>query len=341
VSEPALRIWVDDKTLRWLLEEDNPSVRYLTLVNLLGRPSDDREVVSARRAISHMQPVGRILGAQWPEGYWMHPGEGYSPRHKATVWQLIFLAQLGMSCSRPIERAAEYVLSHSRLGGAPVPGTEIADTRFTAGKDSSSAILCLNGNLLRALIWFGYGDDPRVRSTRTALMAQIGQDGLRCRFNARLPSGRRPKHMRDGVPCAWGGIKVLSSLVALPEDERTPPERRVIRECSRFLDDTVRADFPGPGEVSPLWLRFGFPLGFSSDLLELLEVLLLAEGRSAGLHPAISRVLAKRGNEGRWGLEHTPRNSWANYGRRGKSNKWVTLRARRVLKLWGEPPGET
>ncbi len=34
----------------WLQEEDQPSIRYLTLTQLLERPEDDSAVLSAKRA---------------------------------------------------------------------------------------------------------------------------------------------------------------------------------------------------------------------------------------------------------------------------------------------------
>ncbi|PJH75186.1 MAG: nitrogen fixation protein NifH, partial [Anaerolineae bacterium CG_4_9_14_0_8_um_filter_58_9] len=56
--------------LDWLLEPDNPSVRYFTLRHLLDRPEDDAEVQAARRAIMTSEPVQKILAAQNSEGYW-------------------------------------------------------------------------------------------------------------------------------------------------------------------------------------------------------------------------------------------------------------------------------
>ena len=35
----------------WLLEEENPSVRYITLTDILGRSLDDSEVVDAKKQI--------------------------------------------------------------------------------------------------------------------------------------------------------------------------------------------------------------------------------------------------------------------------------------------------
>ena len=83
--------------LSWLLDTDNPSARYLALRDLLDRPADDSELVAARSAIVRSAPVRAILDAQYPAGYWIKPDRGYSPKHKATIWQLIFLSDLGAS----------------------------------------------------------------------------------------------------------------------------------------------------------------------------------------------------------------------------------------------------
>jgi len=59
--------------LPWLLETENPLVRYLTLTDLLDRSADDPEFDGVRQEMLAYRPVRRILDAQWPEGYWMHP----------------------------------------------------------------------------------------------------------------------------------------------------------------------------------------------------------------------------------------------------------------------------
>jgi hypothetical protein len=86
-----------------LLEPDpaNPGVRYFALRELLGQPEDDPEVQSARAAVMATGPVPAILDAQYPGGYWVKPGPGYGPKYRGTVWQIIFLAQLGADGSDP------------------------------------------------------------------------------------------------------------------------------------------------------------------------------------------------------------------------------------------------
>ena len=83
--------------LPWLLERDeaNPGVRYFALRDLLDRPADDAQVVAAQRDVMRTGPVPAILDAQSPEGYWVKPGPGYSPKYRGTLWSVLFLAQLG------------------------------------------------------------------------------------------------------------------------------------------------------------------------------------------------------------------------------------------------------
>jgi hypothetical protein len=317
-------------TLSWLLERGNPSARYWALREVLERPADDAEVQEAQAAIAAFGPVRRILEAQYPQGYWVHPGVGYSPKYRATGWQLIFLAALGLPRCQAIERACDYVLAHSRL----------PDGRFTAHKDELGAILCLNGNLLRALAWFGYGGHPLVLESYAALVEQMARDRFRCRCNAPAP---RPRRMDAGQPCAWGAIKALGALLALSPAARTPEMVEALEMGLGFLleYDLARGAYPASEGISPLWHKLGFPLGYTSDILEALDVLARAgRGHEPGLEMAWGIVLAKRDEDGRWPLEYTPGRMWSSLGALGRPSKWVTLRVLRARNcLRGPVPG--
>jgi hypothetical protein len=309
--------------LPWLLEAGNPSARYLALVGLLGRPAGDPEVLAVQSAIPGWGPAQTILEAQWPEGYWMGPGVGYSPKYKATVWQVVFLAALGAPRTGAIDRACAYVLDHSRL----------PDGRFSAYKTAQGAIACLNGNLLRAMFQLGY-EDPRLEESLEALADMVARDRFRCRFNAPTPL---PARMRDGLPCAWGAIKALGAFAQVSEEQRSLAVRAAIESGIALLlsGDLAGGDYPAASGPSPLWQQFGFPLGYTSDLLEALEVLgrlgPADRGLDPRLAPAVEIVQRKRDGTGCWALDHTPGNTWASFGRVGQANKWVTLRALRVL----------
>lgn len=303
----------------WLLEPDNPSVRYFTLTDLLECPQSETDVRQAKATIMTSEPVQKILDAQYPDGYWVKPGIGYSPKYRATVWQVIFLADLGATRTAQIEKACQHVFEH----------TQRPDGAFIANKRESGAILCLNGNLLRSLLWFGYGDDLRGQRGLDWLAARVnGDEGFCCHYNGQLP-------------CAWGAVKALSAFAGLPEGKRPPAVLEAMGRGVRFLlsYDLAKADYPnGHGSISPLWFRFGFPLTYVSNILETLLILTrLGHSRHPSLAGAIEFMLGKHDEKGRWPLEYSPAKTWVRFGQKGQPSRWVTLDALRVLKALASP----
>ena len=141
--------------VEWLLEVDavNPGPRYFVLRELLGKAGNDPEVIRAQAAVMESGPLPAILEAQDPAGFWVKPGPGYGPKYRGTVWQIIFLAQLGADGRDPRVRAGcEYVLEHNRCryGGLSATGVP------------SGLIHCLQGNLEAALIDLGWLGDERL-----------------------------------------------------------------------------------------------------------------------------------------------------------------------------------
>src|SRR3974390_853418 len=127
--------------LPWLLEEETPAVRHMTLRQLLDQPENAPEVQQARDAAMQADPIASILAAKQPEGFWVKPGSGYSPKYRATVWQLIFLDQLGADgTDARVQAACAYVLSHSQAesGGFGSSGSWVE-----APPPPSRAIHCL------------------------------------------------------------------------------------------------------------------------------------------------------------------------------------------------------
>jgi hypothetical protein len=327
VTSPAL--------LDWLLEPEEPSARYLALRHLLARPEEDPEVVAARAAIVDLPPARAILDAQYPEGYWIKPDRGYSPRYKATIWQIIYLADLGATCSPAIARACEHVLAHTVHTGSSL---------FSAHAHSSGVWPCLNGDLLRALCHFGYAGHPLVQAMIDALVLRVLELGFMCVCNS-----TSPKQKRTWQPCVWGCVKVLRGFAALSPGARTPHVCQAVEQGVTYLlsHDLAQDQRPALVDVPSYWLHFGFPLGYGNDLLEALLALVELENAPPQSPPPFPRgnpfrwarvgvgalefLLQKRDARGRWPLEHALGNTWASFGREGEPNKWVTLRALRVL----------
>jgi len=321
--------------LPWLLEPDNPSVRYFALRDLLDRPQDDIEIITAKAAINTSFPVKNILDAMYPDGYWVKPGAGYSPKYRSTVWSVIFLDQLGADGRDPrIRDACEYVLSHTQApnGGFGSSGSVTADHA-----PSSAVIHCLNGNLLRAMLDFGLGDDERVQRAVEWQARSITGDKFTGYYKSGTPGPGFRCVANYGEPCAWGAIKALRALARIPENNRTPQVKKAIRVGVEFLlsRDPAIADYPaGDGRISSSWWKLGFPSGYVADVLQNLEVLVeLGHGRDKTLKPAIEWLLSKQDATGRWKNQYSYSGKlWGDFEPQGSVSKWVTLRACRVLK---------
>lgn len=81
--------FLKDTLLDWLLERRNPSLRYFTLRDLLGKSEDDPQVIATKQDIPTSKVVKRILSKQNPEGYWEEPANPYHPKYKSSYWQII------------------------------------------------------------------------------------------------------------------------------------------------------------------------------------------------------------------------------------------------------------
>jgi hypothetical protein len=328
-------------TLDWLLEKQDPGVRSFALRDLLGAPADEPEVRAARRATVRHSPVKEILEAQEREGYWVKPGPGYAPKYTGTVWQVIFLGQFGANGEdRRVRAGAEYVLDHSRsLQGG-----------FSANATSAAMIHCLQGNLGASLLELGFGTDPRLEQALDWLARSITGEGIAPAAEKNAPV----RYYRSGnsgpgflcsannhLPCAWGAVPSLDALSRVPPRSRSKPIRRAIDVGVELIlsRDPAVADYPMGWSTKPnaSWFKFGYPMGYVTDVLRNAEVLAaLGYGKDARLQAVAELVLAKRMPDGCWPLEYSyAGKTWFDLGEKRKPNKWVTLRAMRVLKRMG------
>jgi hypothetical protein len=322
--------------IAWLLDPETPAVRHLALRRLLDRPADDPDVVAAGRAAMDAEPIASILAAQHPEGYWEKPGPGYATKYRGTVWQLIFLDQLGADpADERIVRACDYVLEHSIAASGGFGASGAATDR---PPPPSAVIHCLNGNLLRAMIGFRRLEDPRVQGAILWAARAITGEGVE-RWYATGTSGPGfACAANEQLPCGWGAAKTMLALARIPPDARSPLVQRAVDTGAEFLlsRDPAVADYPmGWGNTKPngSWFRLGFPSGYVTDVLQVLEA--LAELGFAGdprLANALTWLLAKRDPSGRWRNEYAYNGkTWTDFERQGQPSRWVTLRALSVL----------
>jgi hypothetical protein len=309
------------RVIDWLLEEDQPSVRYLALRDLLGRPASDPEVRAARASIPTRGWAADILSQRDPRGWWVHGESLYRPKYLSTNWQMLVLSDLGLTRESPTVRAScdlwmeRFAAKGGRLGG----------------NSGGTPHHCMAGNQGRALIQFGYADDPRVRRTLEWIVETADPKGGWSCFG----SGRNLD--------SWEG---LSALAAYPRAKRT----RAMEECAvRGAEFFLERELHRQGARYPPWFRFHYPVHYYYDLLVGLDLLTgLGYGRDARLQFALDFLRKRRRRDGRWNLDAVhpdvegPIATWfeKHPGQRptplafetpGRPSKMVTLRALRVL----------
>lgn len=321
----------------WLLEDDSPAVRAATLQRLMGLGADHPDVLDAVDAAMAADPIAGILAAQDEAGWWVKPGPGYGPKYTGTVWNVIFLDQLGADPRDPrIRRGAEYVL---RTTSTATGGFGCSGSSKEARPPPSSVIHCLNGNLARALIGFGYLDHPVVRAATEWAARTITGEGVDRWYASGTCGPGFACAANDRLPCAWGAVKEMRALTAIPQDRRTPLETLAVGAGVDFLlsRDPLDADYPmGYGNTKPSssWFKPGFPSGYVADVLQSLEVLCEAgAAEDPRLDHALAWLVGLADDRGRW------RNRYSYWGKttvpidtQGRPSKWVTLRACTVLR---------
>jgi hypothetical protein len=327
----------------WLLEPDDPAVRYLALRDIVD--ADEKEVKAPRAKAHREGPIATILENMNPEGWWVRPDYVYVPKCRGTSWSIISLAQMGASIDedKRIGTACAYLLDNALSKGG----------QFSNTGDAFKTFNCFQGNMLTSLMDVGCrdarldtayewtartvtGEGLPTKVTKEGLTSAEGSSGKLFPLSyitSPLFSCRRMTH------CAWAGAKVMMALSRLPEGRRTPLIKRAIQAGVEyfFSSDPATANFPGETAPRPdrRWWKFHFPV-VGMDILQVAEALTtLGYGADPRLANTLKIIRDKQDENGRWLLEKNYgywHQWWVKYGSLGKPNKWITLRAMRMLK---------
>ena len=320
----------DESALRWLLEKDQPAVRYHALVDLLDRREDDPDVQEARSRIGRVGWAADQLRQLRPEGFWERRGPGnvreyvdflYFPPYVATNWRALVLADLGLDSTDPrIRKVAERVFEYKLRLSSP----------FNFFHEEA----CIAANTARMLTRFGYGEDRRVRMLYEWLLSDQRKDG-----------GWNCSQGTPGTLDAW---EPLAAFAALPKVQRSSKMTRAIESGAEFYLE--RKLFEEGPRYAP-WLRLHYPNHYFYDVLLGLGILTqLGFSDDRRLRPALELLLEKRRPDGTWLLDRThpdvgPGTRFNPGVRRtrplviepaGRPSKWVTLKALTALKRAGK-----
>jgi hypothetical protein len=303
---------ISDKNINWLLEPDNPSLRYRTLVELLDKPLDNPEVRQCKREINDYQPVKIILNLMHPDGYWLQKnprtkdvhGEGVEYGAFATThYCLSYLAELGLDKSHPlIKKASERYLNLQKIDG-----------------DFWNHYSCLIGLNIRTFIMLGYKDDPRIKKSINLLLNTKRADG------GYLCDMHEGKYKTKSVKsCVRGSVKALLAFSYLPHlwtHERCQQLIEYFLKRNGIYRNDNLNEF-----VNKDITRFSFPIIWRANLFEILYSLgKMGHGKDKRLKSAWRLLESRQNIDGKYILDWSPMQSPWKVGRRNVPNKWVTF----------------
>ena len=300
----------------WLLDAD-PSIRWQVLRDLTDTTAE--MIASERSRVASEGWGARLLDEQRPDGQW---GDGLAhPFWWTNMYTLVFLRDLGVDPTGARVRTAIDLVRDNVTWG---PG--FGDAPFFEGEVEP----CINGRVVALGAYFGERSD---RLVDRLLSEQLADGGWNC--EAERGSIRASFHT---TICVLEGLlafeNAFGAAPALTDARRRGQEYLLERRLLRRLST---------GEiVEPTWTQFAFPPLWHYDVLRALDYLRAAQVQAdARVEQAITVVLERRQGDGRWLLDVRHRGTLHEEfaGAVGEPNRWLTLRARRVLD-WYAPPSD-
>ncbi len=344
------RVSVQNSLLNWLLEEKEPSVRYHTLTQLMGLEENDKLVEQARQNIGGFGWANTILSRQKEGTYWYSKASCYAPKWSSSVWQLMVLADLGMTAEDwRMRNCVEHFfgLHNVESGGFAVAARN---------PNLFEPHVCMTGNMVRTLAKMGYQRDDRVLKAMDWLIGQQLEDGG---WNCSAKEGGKHGSFHATVEPLWG-------LSEMNKSNSREDWKVSAKKGSEFLlrhriyksdrdDSVILLDF----------LKLHYPIHYRYDILHALRVLTeMGVADVPRMKDAVDFLLGKRLADGAWPLEAVYRGwrlPYAFHGgtrtyrpeelelitqgwgyehtqqleEAGKPSKWITLQALLVLKRLG------
>ena len=298
----------------WLLDAD-PSIRWQVMRDLTAAPADS--VAAERSRVASEGWGARLLGQQHADGQW---GDGVAtPFWWSNMYTMLFLRDLGVDPTSDRARAAIDLVRANVTWGP-----EFGNSPFFEGEVEP----CINGRVVALGAYFGERSD---RLVDRLLSEQLADGGWNC--EAERGSVRSSFHTT---------ICVLEGLLAFEQTfGATSPVTDARQRAHEYLLERRLQRRLSTGEIiQPAWTRFAFPTLWHYDMLRALDYLRAADvPPDARIEEAVAVVLERRQDDGRWLLDVRHRDTLHEEmaGTVGAPNRWITLRARRVLD-WGFVP---
>jgi hypothetical protein len=319
-----------DSLLTWLLDSGEPWTRYRTMVDLLGRPSDDPEVQAARAEMLVHPQVQTLVAetATWP---------GYAlKRHndaKHPIYKFSTLADFGVRADDPgMAAGIEAVLAHQSDEGAFQSLVYLPKAFGGTDEDTWSWMACDAPTTLYALLVFGLGNDVRVHRAVEHLVGLVEDNGWRCRAAAEMgPKFKGPGRRED--PCPIVNVYALKALAQVPHLLDGPATRAGV-EMLLWHWEHQRARKLFLFGIGTDFRKLKYPFVWY-DILHVADVLsrFPFTHTDPRFHRMVEAITQQEDEDGRYTATSMYR-AWKGWSFADKKNPspWLTFLVQRVLK---------
>ncbi|MEO8335255.1 MAG: hypothetical protein ABI664_09790 [bacterium] len=299
---------MNDPVIDWLLDAD-PSIRWQVMRDLTDTPA---EIVATERSRVAVEGWGaKLLDLQRPDGQW---GDGVgNPFWWSVMYTLVFLRDLGLD---PLTSRARSAID--LVQGRVSWGPEFGNSPFFEGEVEP----CINGRVVALGAYFGQRDD---RLVDRLLGEQLADGGWNC--EAERGSIRSSFHT---TICVCEGL--LEYEQAFGRTSRVTEAR--LRAHEYLLERRLLRRHSTGDIIDPTWTQFSFPPLWHYDVLRALDYLRAAGVQAdSRMDEGLAVVRERRQADGCWLLDVRHRDTLHAdmAGTIGVPNRWITMRACRVL----------
>jgi hypothetical protein len=308
-------------SIDWLLEGE-PWVRYRTLVDLLDKSKNDKEVIKAKKEISEHALIKKIFKKQNKDGYWGVSQDIFTwwPKKDTTFWLFPILADFGFTKEdKRIARACKYVFSLQLKSG----GFESFNPKKAA--DCHTAIL------VEPLAKMGFSGDVRLKKAYQWLISRQRKDGgWWCKDTAQIGRSRE-----EEPSCAFASTFVLGAMAQNPSLAKSKVAKRGVEFLLQCWENRGKIKYAGhDSQIGTDWEKLKYPFT-DYRILKSLDTLFQFKfiKNDPRFKEMIDALASKQDANGRFTPESVHQ-VWSDFdfGQKEKPSFWITFLALNILK---------
>ena len=311
------------RPMEWLMDPNDPCVRYRAMTELMDVPTNSMDAFLARRELLKSRNVTRLFARLDARGLFPHVPKYYG--NYTTFRYLYALSELGLRKDDPhINKIVDWILYPSEEKREFFIQPEFQDEHAYL-MDESSLGGCHQIDFLGTLLRLGYYDDPRIQRLIGVFLKKCRFDGgYLCKWQKGNHPDRTPKS------CYTASVNALRVFSYLPAEYRETQAFRGLLEY--FTSRRMLYSKTEPDKIIGSTLAMYNGCGFSPIFVIADAMSRMGMGNVPEMDDVWRILHTKTDRDGKVLLEATDGKETLHLLRVGMPNKYLTLKLQISLK---------